>query len=1148
MFDFCRHTDKRTVPALTLLLAMAAAALWPGRLAAQCVVTTDVTGSIVGHPPSSDIDMIYDSAGQRCLALDATPDGASVVLSAYNGQAWSAISATGDVPPAPLYGPVWMYDSTRNVALLYGGELGCINCTPTTNIYAFSGNTWRRLTWAGPSPPGAACGTFDSNRGRAIVLAASSSTPVNYNETWEWTGDHWEQGPMLGPVVWDSFVFDAYHNIGFLYGRTTDGWEDVWFYRPGATAAESRWERQTITGTPYEARIHTRLVYDPYRHWVLRCLGRYSLNTSYVPTIDAWDFSASTWTRTIYSNYLPDSARRSTDGIAYDSNRDVIVISGGGRVDSGGTIVTFTDTWEQHNAAPGFSAISPPLTALCLGSAAVLAVTAVGDNVGVSWFHNGQLVPGATGKLLAFGQLSWTDDGNYVARLSSGCGTIDTPVMRLRVDTPILFDKVSSWPDCSQTCPGTTVHIDPPVPIDFTIPSAAPLAIHLQKLVSGQWVDVRVSTLAAPQNFDFPNVQPDFSGDYRFYVDGSSCPGRVEKTGHIQVGIRVDAQPVSLFEVSPCTDASFAVSAQGGCGLSYTWMKDGIALADNDRIEGGNTPKLTVHRVRYGDEGIYSCWLVDSNQCGVSAFSDLATLRLVTPPWVEVQMNPAPPEVQTPRGAWTSAFDENRGVLVMYGGHSFRGDAGNSMWEYDGQTWKAIQDSYSNLGVTSTGQQLFDNQWPPNNYSMVYNPDDKLIYLFGEGGWHWPMAVWTWDGQTWKRPYYGPVPAGGENSYRAVYDRARHKILFTRSHNGGYASELWVYDPVANSFTGPTVMQPPLEYGVFQAFWVYDERRQVSFWYQDDGVGYGPPTAWAYDTQWTKLAGKPIQFAPWGFIQNVVYDPVRGHSTVLGGGWVDNNGWDTTTRAFPADPNPWLPRADSWETVLPDGPPRNFLALGLSPTNAFTTEILAFDRRRRALVAAGYLNASAACCPTLSWATYESRYLDQVQIDVQPAPVSVPVGATAVLTARAAGFGTLGYQWRHAGQLVTDGPGGAAAGGGSVSGATTPTLTIVGVAASDLGNYDLLITNLCGSATSVPAQLGSIDPFQISSPGITSTNFSCQFAGSPGVTFTLKSSPNPAGPWQKVTNLTLPASGVLPFSEPRATNQNRFYRLSYPPE
>ncbi len=56
------------------------------------------------------------------------------------------------------------------------------------------------------------------------------------------------------------------------------------------------------------------------------------------------------------------------------------------------------------------------------------------------------------------------------------------------------------------------------------------------------------------------------------------------------------------------------------------------------------------------------------------------------------------------------------------------------------------------------------------------------------------------------------------------------------------------------------------------------------------------------------------------------------------------------------------------------------------------------------------------------------------------------------------GGGTLGYQWRRNGSNLSN--------GGTISGATSPTLTINPVAAGDAGNYDCVVTNFCGSNTS----------------------------------------------------------------------------------
>jgi hypothetical protein len=80
-------------------------------------------------------------------------------------------------------------------------------------------------------------------------------------------------------------------------------------------------------------------------------------------------------------------------------------------------------------------------------------------------------------------------------------------------------------------------------------------------------------------------------------------------------------------------------------------------------------------------------------------------------------------------------------------------------------------------------------------------------------------------------------------------------------------------------------------------------------------------------------------------------------------------------------------------------------------------------------------------------------------ITTQPPNVNVPTGQTAMMTVGAAGQSPLSYQWRKGGVAVAN--------GGRVSGATTATLTITGALASDTGSYSVVVTNSCGSTTSL---------------------------------------------------------------------------------
>lgn len=78
-------------------------------------------------------------------------------------------------------------------------------------------------------------------------------------------------------------------------------------------------------------------------------------------------------------------------------------------------------------------------------------------------------------------------------------------------------------------------------------------------------------------------------------------------------------------------------------------------------------------------------------------------------------------------------------------------------------------------------------------------------------------------------------------------------------------------------------------------------------------------------------------------------------------------------------------------------------------------------------------------------------------ISGQPVPVQACLGGPATFSITATGFAPLSQQWRKNGV--------------DISGATGTSYTIPAVAAGDLGNYDCVVTNVCGSGASNPAAL-----------------------------------------------------------------------------
>ena len=83
-------------------------------------------------------------------------------------------------------------------------------------------------------------------------------------------------------------------------------------------------------------------------------------------------------------------------------------------------------------------------------------------------------------------------------------------------------------------------------------------------------------------------------------------------------------------------------------------------------------------------------------------------------------------------------------------------------------------------------------------------------------------------------------------------------------------------------------------------------------------------------------------------------------------------------------------------------------------------------------------------------------------ITTQPASQTVIGGGNATFSVTAGGTPPLGYQWYF--------------NGSAIDGATDASYTITGVAATNAGNYTVVITNSCGNATSSVAALTVVFP------------------------------------------------------------------------
>ena len=161
-----------------------------------------------------------------------------------------------------------------------------------------------------------------------------------------------------------------------------------------------------------------------------------------------------------------------------------------------------------------------------------------------------------------------------------------------------------------------------------------------------------------------------------------------------------------------------------------------------------------------------------------------------------------------------------------------------------------------------------------------------------------------------------------------------------------------------------------------------------------------------------------------------------------------------------------LSASDGWEISLNGG---DFQASLSYP--ATTTSATAWVRMR-SMPSVGSVSGTLSMASgggSVVTVSLAGSVSDGPRITAQPASTTVASGRTAVLTVTATSTsGPMTYQWRKGGVDVSN--------GARVSGATTSTLTLSGVEASDAGQYTVEVRNTAGPTLSDTATL-SVVPF-----------------------------------------------------------------------
>jgi len=298
--------------------------------------------------------------------------------------------------------------------------------------------------------------------------------------------------------------------------------------------------------------------------------------------------------------------------------------------------------------------------------------------------------------------------------------------------------------------------------------------------------------------------------------------------------------------------------------------------------------------------------------------------------------------------------------------------------------------------------------------------------------------------------------------------------------SGVITGALEVYDPVADAWTSKTPMPTPRTH--------LGSCAANGLLYAINGVtatGVVTNLVEVYNPATdTWSAGAPTLYAHAGF------QPVAINGTIYVAGSV-GGGQTTQLEAFtPSIPIVWSSGSPAVASVGTNG-----LAAGVAAGTDTITATLGSVSNTTIL--------TVVAPPTIS---------------IQPTNNTVSTGGSVTLSVGATG-GALGYQWQF--------------NASNIPGATGATLTISNVSATNIGVYSVIVNNAAGSLTSASVAITSVDIHMLASVYVD---------GPIGSNYLIQASPNLAGGWTTLTNITLPSRPYIYVDYSSETNHLQFYR------
>ena len=576
--------------------------------------------------------------------------------------------------------------------------------------------------------------------------------------------------------------------------------------------------------------------------------------------------------------------------------------------------------------------------------------------------------------------------------------------------------------------------------------------------------------------------------------------------------VQILSQPESQ-TVDAGEPAEFSVVATGYDPLTYEWRRDGMILADDEHIYGATTPTLTIDPTTPGDEGLYVA--VVSDACTVAASDDAALAVLPCPPLETAKLLASDGDVDARFGTAT-AISGDTAVIGAIWDDELMGQAGavyvfgleDDAWveqvkllasnggpfQYFGYSTAisagtvVVGSLHGHIsGVESGAAYVF--QEPPGGWDSVPSPlEESARLIFSEpdeddnfgssvsvsgdvivagasgdddiGVDSGAAYVFRFDGSTWveEAKLTASDGAAGDafGSCVSIFEDTIVVAAFRTDAAGTDSGSAYVFRFNGGGWVEEVklVASDGAEGDRFGGSAAIAGDTIVIGAHRADALGQNSGAAYVFEEPpggWSAVPSPLNETAKLtasdggggdGFGGTVA---ISGDAAVIGAyGGSDFGALSGSAYVFRQDGPGWIEQA---KLTASDGAAGDrFGTVAVSDDIAVIGASLDDD--------SGYNSGSAY--------VFELPPRGPAITD-PPADQTVFVGEPASFSVTAEDPGPLGYQWRKDGVTLVD--------GGSVFGATAPTLTIDPVLPADAASYDVRVSNACRAVVSNAAML-----------------------------------------------------------------------------